>query len=68
MYSLYEKFVLPKVIHCVCGLKPMMKQREKVIPLAQGKVLEIGVGSGHNLPYYNINKVSHLTLIDPTPA
>jgi len=46
----------------------MMRQREKVIPRAKGKVLEIGVGSGLNLSYYNADQVDHLTLIDPTPA
>ena len=67
MPSLYEKYVLPKVIHCVCGLKPMMRQRDKVVPQASGTVLELGIGSGLNLSYYDDKQVSHLIGIDPTP-
>jgi len=55
------------VVDCVCGMKPTRKQREKVVPLAQGKVLEIGIGSGLNLPYYNSRHVTHITGIDPSP-
>ena len=44
--NLYEKYVLPKVLNCTCGSKPIKLQREKIIPLAQGKILEIGIGSG----------------------
>lgn len=68
MASFYERKILPRLIHCVCGISPVMKQRAKVVPHAQGNVLEIGVGSGLNLPYYKSDQVNHLTLIDPTPA
>jgi ubiquinone/menaquinone biosynthesis C-methylase UbiE len=43
-----------------------MIQRKKVIPHASGTVLEIGIGSGLNLPFYDIAKVSHVTGIDPS--
>ena len=43
-----------------------MKQREKIIPLAEGLVLEIGIGSGLNIPYYDVRKVDHLWGIDPS--
>jgi len=43
-----------------------MKQREKVVPFAEGKVLEVGIGSGLNLPFYNANKVKELIGIDPS--
>lgn len=65
--GVYSKFVLPKIVNCVCGLKPTAKQREKVVPLASGKVLEIGIGSGLNLPFYNADQVHHITGIDPSP-
>jgi len=65
--GLYSKFVLPKIVNCVCGLKPTAKQREKVVPLATGKVLEIGIGSGLNLPFYDEQRVNHIVGIDPSP-
>lgn len=43
-----------------------MKQREKIIPAAFGEVLEIGIGSGLNLPFYNDKEVKHVTGIDPS--
>jgi ubiquinone/menaquinone biosynthesis C-methylase UbiE len=43
-----------------------MRQRTKVIPLATGNVLEIGIGSGLNLSIYNNENVKHLTAIDPS--
>jgi ubiquinone/menaquinone biosynthesis C-methylase UbiE len=63
----YSKYILPKIIHKVCGLKPTMIQRGKIVPEAKGKVLEIGIGSGLNIPLYNENKVSHLVGLDPYP-
>ncbi len=44
-----------------------MRQREKVVPQASGRVLEIGSGSGLNLPYYDAGKVEHLFALDPSP-
>lgn len=42
-----------------------MKKREVVIPLAAGRVLEIGIGTGNNLPFYDGSRVTHVTGIDP---
>ena len=39
----YSDTVVPRLVTCACGTKPILKQREKVVPLAQGKVLEIGM-------------------------
>jgi len=64
--GIYTKFIMPKVVHFACGQKPAMKQREKIIPLAEGLVLEIGIGSGLNIPYYDADKVDHLWGIDPS--
>jgi ubiquinone/menaquinone biosynthesis C-methylase UbiE len=65
--GLYSRYVLPKVVHFTCGLKPNMRQREKVVPSARGRVLEIGIGSGLNLPYYDSAKVSKVWGLDPSP-
>jgi SAM-dependent methyltransferase len=61
----YDRHILPHVLNCACATKPIRKQREKIIPLAHGDVVEIGIGSGHNLPYYNQDKVTKLIGIDP---
>lgn len=66
--GLYDKYVLPKVVNWACKQKPAMYQRRKVIPLAQGSVLEIGIGSGLNLPFYDSTRVKHVTGIDPSLA
>lgn len=66
--NIYEKYILPRIINFTCGLKPMMKQREKVVPLAEGRVLEIGIGSGLNLPFYTAGKVEHVWGLDPSRA
>jgi len=65
--GLYGKYVLPKVIHFVCGQKPTMKQRQKVVPLARGRVLEVGIGSGLNLAFYDATKVTKVWGLDPSP-
>jgi ubiquinone/menaquinone biosynthesis C-methylase UbiE len=65
--GLYSKYILPKVVHLACSTKPTMRQREKVVPLAKGRILEIGIGSGLNLPYYDVSKVTKLWALDPSP-
>ncbi len=64
--SLYEKYVLPKFLNCACGSKPISYQRKKVVPLAEGKVLEIGIGSGLNLPFYDKAKIDEIWGLDPS--
>jgi ubiquinone/menaquinone biosynthesis C-methylase UbiE len=62
----YDRVILPRFINCACGSKPIMKQREKVVPQASGTVLEIGIGTGLNLPYYDAQKVERLIGLDPS--
>lgn len=62
----YDRHVLPHLVHLACSLKPIRRQREKVVPLAQGRVLEIGIGSGLNLPYYDRGKVTRLFGLEPS--
>ena len=64
--SLYEKYVLPKFLNCACGSKPVSYQRKKVVPLAEGKVLEIGIGSGLNVPFYDKAKIDEIWGLDPS--
>ena len=64
--GIYQKYLLPRLVHFTCGSKPPMQQREKIVPLAEGRVLEIGIGSGLNLPFYTPGKVKHLWGLDPS--
>jgi len=61
----YSRHILPLCLDLSCGVKPITKQREKVVPYAEGVVLEIGIGSGQNLPHYNPDKVSKIIGVDP---
>ncbi|HLA35499.1 MAG TPA: class I SAM-dependent methyltransferase [Rhodocyclaceae bacterium] len=61
----YDKHILPHLIDLTCGTRPIRRQREKVVPLAHGRVLEIGIGSGLNLPHYDRARVSQLVGLDP---
>jgi len=64
--SFYEDHILPHVIGLACGAKPIRKQREKVVPFAEGRVLEIGMGAGPNLAFYDPAKVSHVFGLEPS--
>ncbi len=48
--------------------KPIQKIREQIIPLAQGTVLEVGVGPGVNFPYYDPERVSKVYALEPNPG
>ena len=64
--GLYERYVLPHLINMSCGAPPILKQREKVVPRAEGRVLEIGMGSGLNLSFYDPNKVELVFGLEPS--
>ena len=66
--SFYDDRVLPHLINLACGSKPARKQREKVVPLAAGDVLEIGFGSGLNLPWYDPARVRRIWALEPAPG
>ena len=61
----YERHILPYVIDVACGINPVRRQREKVVPLAQGQVLEIGIGTGLNLEHYDKARIQKIIGLDP---
>ncbi len=63
----YDRHVLPHLIECACGLGPVMKLRAELIPHARGKVLEVGIGTGLNLAYYDASRTTHICGLDPSP-
>lgn len=65
MASFYERRILPALLTCACSSPPMMKQRAKIVPHAAGKVLELGIGMGLNLGFYDADKVESVAGVDP---
>lgn len=63
----YDRYILPRLIDAACGVAPVRKQREKVVPKAHGRVLEIGIGTGLNLAHYDTTRVDALIGLDPSP-
>jgi len=61
----YNRYILPKLINCGCAASSVSKQRAKVVPLAKGDVLEIGIGTGFNLPFYDEQQVKQLWGLEP---
>ncbi len=64
----WNEHVLPVAIEGCCGERSIARQREKVVPSAQGRVLEIGVGSGLNLAFYDPARVDEIVAVDPSHA
>ena len=64
--SMYNKYVVPRLLDVCCSTKPIKYQRNKIVPHAKGEVLEIGIGSGLNLPYYNKSLVKKVYGLDPS--
>lgn len=55
--TLYDRHALPRLIDFACGMGDVMKQRSLLVPRARGRVLEIGMGTGLNLSFYDPAKV-----------
>lgn len=62
----YARTILPALIDFSMRQRPIMKQRAKVVPLARGKVLEVGIGSGLNLSFYRPEHVERVWGLDPS--
>jgi len=65
MANLYDRFVLPTLINWAMTSGEAMRFRALHVPNARGAVLEIGIGSGLNLPFYT-NEVTRLYGVDPS--
>ena len=64
--NFYDKYILPKLTHLVCSQNDITRVREKLVPLAKGRILEVGIGSGLNLPFYDPTKVDRVWGLDPS--
>ncbi len=64
--SFYENRILPHLIDKACSVGQVLKLRSQVVPQASGVVLEVGMGSGINLPFYNEDRVSLVYGLEPS--
>lgn len=62
----YEQHVLPWLIHFAMGSRELSAYRARIVSGATGNVLEIGIGSGRNLPFYD-GRVERVVGLDPSP-
>jgi ubiquinone/menaquinone biosynthesis C-methylase UbiE len=62
----YDENILPHLINCACSLKAIERLRAAIVPMARGKVLEIGMGSGLNLKHYDAKQVEMIWGLEPS--
>ena len=61
----YDRYLLPRLLDLACGSKPIRMQRQKVVPLASGDILEVGIGTALNAPFYEKARVRRIVGVDP---
>jgi len=64
--SFYEDRVLPHIIDKACSMGQVMKLRSQIVPRARGRVLEVGMGSGINLEFYDQSRVEMVYGLEPS--
>lgn len=63
--SFYQNYLLPRLLHLSMGMKALRPYRARVVGAAEGRVLEFGLGSGLNLPFYG-PQVSTVVGVEPS--
>ncbi len=61
----YDEHVMPRMITLACGQENIMDRRMRLIPLARGRVFELGCGGGLNQAFYRADQISSFAGIDP---
>lgn len=62
----YRKYVLPRLVHTACSVDAVAEERANIVPGASGQILEIGFGSGLNLPFYDPEHVESIWALEPS--
>ncbi len=63
--GIYREHVLPRIVNAACGMKSSEPLRERVCAGLTGDVVEIGFGSGLNIPFYP-DRVERVTAVEPS--
>jgi len=64
----YRNHVYPQLVRMLGNPKPIEEVRQRIVPLAEGNVLEIGVGPGVNFVHYDRAKVNKVYALEPNPG
>ena len=64
----YDETIVSRVVSCGCGMEEISELRRNVVPLASGRVFELGCGGGFNQQHYDVDKVTGFCGIDPNHA
>lgn len=64
--GIYERWIFPRLLDWTMRSTDLAAYRRRLVPLARGQVLEIGIGSGLNLPFYG-REVERIVGLDPSP-
>lgn len=65
--SWWDQTVVSRIVKCGCSTEQMMELREQIIPLASGRVFELGCGAGANQVLYDPGKITSFSAIEPSP-
>lgn len=63
--AFYQRHILPWMLHLSMKHKDATRHRARVVPAARGRVLEVGIGSGLNLPFYR-SEIEAVYGMDPS--
>ena len=62
----YATHILPRLVDAACGVDRIREQRAVIVPRAEGVVLDVGLGSGHNLALYVPARVARVMGLEPS--
>ncbi|HKW40964.1 MAG TPA: class I SAM-dependent methyltransferase [Gemmatimonadales bacterium] len=65
--TFYQNRIYPRLVRWLGNPGPILDLRRQIVPLAQGTVLEIGVGSGANFAHYDVGRITVLYALEPNP-